>query len=308
MGKVGAVIVTYDPKLELKKHIYAALSQVDIVVLVDNSENQDSLNDYGEFLSNSNSYFVIKNNENMGMAKALNQGCSYLKDKGCSHALMLDQDSDITESMVKTLYGYSSSMQKCGIVGPLIIPSNIDYDLIKSKLRFVKRVTPFTFARVHPPTNPFEVAFNITSGSLCNLKIWEELGGFLEELFIDGVDNEYGLRLLNSGYTTVIHPEAVLYQEYGAQKTVRFFGRNYFPTFHGYLRRYYSSRNRLLIWKRYFFTQPFYLFWDFMSFANTIKMILLFEDQKLKKILYIYMGIRDGLFNKTGKFHSGSKC
>lgn len=301
--KVGALIVAYNPDSTMEDRTRSVLNQVDILVVVDNSERSDSLHCYDEFLSNSKSVFVIKNNENVGIAKALNQGCSYLQKEGCSCALMLDQDSEITKGLVNTLYNYLSGVQDCGVVGPLIIPNNVDYDAIKCKLRFVVKKSKLSFTRIYPEKKPFEVAFNITSGSLCDLKIWKELGGFWEELFIDGVDNEYGLRLLDRGYKTIIHPEAILYQKYGRQKVVQFFGRKYFPTFHGGQRRYYASRNRVLIWKRYCFTQPFYILWDLMSFLNTIKLILLFEDKKLVKFYYVLLGVRDGLLNKTGKLY-----
>lgn len=302
MNKVGAVIVTYNPKVGLKKRVDLILSQVCFIVIIDNSDSKAINVELDELEHESRSVSVFRNNENMGMARALNQGCARLYDKGFNQALLMDQDSTLTTGMVKVLREHSEQDEKCGIIGPLIFPEGIELNAIKSKLRFVKKIPPFFFARISPLDVPFQVAFNITSGSLCDLAIWNELGGFWEDLFIDGVDNEYGLRLLSRGYRTLIHPGAVLYQNYGMQRRVHFLGKNYFPTFHGGSRRYYAARNRVLIWKRYCFSQPFYLVWDFLSFINTLKLILLFEDNKAKKIFYILIGLKDGFLNRRGRF------
>lgn len=301
MNKVGAVIVTYNPKGDLAKRVRLVLSKVSVVIIVDNSDDADMSHSLKDLEDNYDSVLIIKNKENKGIAKALNQGCNQLYSEGYKFALLLDQDSEISDDMVKVLYYYIRNREKCGVVGPLIIPKSIDFNLIKSRLRFIKKIPPLFFSRIRPSESPFQVAFNITSGSLCNLDVWHELGGFLEDLFIDGVDNEYGLRLLNNGYVTIIHPDAMLYQEYGEQRPVRFLGRNYFPTFHDGPRRYYASRNRVFIWKRYFFSQPFYITWDLFSLANTVKLIVLFENKKMEKIYYMLLGIRDGLINKFGR-------
>lgn len=44
----------------------------------------------------------------------------------------------------------------------------------------------------------------ITSGALCRTSIFDEVGYFLNEYFIDYVDNEFCLRLLISGYRVCV--------------------------------------------------------------------------------------------------------
>ena len=302
MKGVGAVIVTFNPERNFLKVLNGIASQVMKVVIVDNGSNQDNILRIKKYATLSEKVVLIENSHNLGIAKALNIGCKYLLNHDILFGVLLDQDSVVTPGMVNILHEYGASNKNCGIVGPLIIPQNLDIEKIRPRLKFVKKESAFIFARIHPSAVPFKVAFNITSGSLCNLNIWKDLGGFWEELFIDGVDNEYGLRLLNHGYETYIHPSAILYQTYGEQRLVRVFGRDFFPTFHSEKRRYYASRNRILIWRRYYLKQPFYICWDFLSFINTIIVILLSEERKLAKMYYILIGMRDGLLGRTGEF------
>ena len=299
---VGAVIITFNPERDFLKVLNSITSQVMKVVIVDNGSSQDTILRIKKYAKLSEKVVLIENHYNLGIAKALNIGCKYLLSNDILFGVLLDQDSVVTPRMVNILHEYSVSNKNCGIVGPLIIPQNLDIEKIKLRLKFVKKESAFIFTRIHPSPVPFKVAFNITSGSLCNLNIWKELGGFWEELFIDGVDNEYGLRLLSHGYETYIHPGATLYQTYGEQRLVRVFGRDFFPTFHSEKRRYYASRNRILIWRRYYLKQPFYICWDFLSFINTIMVILLSEDRKLAKMYYMFIGMRDGLLGRVGEF------
>ena len=155
---------------------------------------QDNILRIKKYAKLSEKVVLIENHYNLGIAKALNIGCKYLLSNDILFGVLLDQDSVVTPRMVNILHEYSVSNKNCGIVGPLIIPQNLDIEKIKLRLKFVKKESAFIFTRIHPSPVPFKVAFNITSGSLCNLNIWKELGGFWEELFIDGVDNEYGSR------------------------------------------------------------------------------------------------------------------
>jgi rhamnosyltransferase len=43
----------------------------------------------------------------------------------------------------------------------------------------------------------------MTSGCLTNLAIWDESGGFSDELFIDEVDHDYCLNVRRHGYRVV---------------------------------------------------------------------------------------------------------
>lgn len=56
-----------------------------------------------------------------------------------------------------------------------------------------------------PCTPVFSTAL-ITSGTLLNLSLFQKIGGFDENLFIDAVDHEYTIKSLLTGYKIIQFP------------------------------------------------------------------------------------------------------
>jgi len=300
MYPVGSVIVTYHPELTTLISFKDLLNVVQHLVIVDNGSSKP-VTDALETLSLDPRTFVIYNHENYGIAAALNQGCSYLKNKGYDYALLLDQDSIVPENMVSILYETAKRYKKSAIIAPSIIPIDIDEEAVSHKLRFLIRTKFLSFKKEAPYRDEMEVAMVITSGSLYDLNCWEKIGGFWEDLFIEGVDNEYCLRAYEHGYSVIVSVKAKLRQQYGAQRLVEFLGFNLFPTFHSPLRHYYVSRNRVHIWRRYWKSSLFYISWDIFSLLNSVFLIMVAEDKKLSKLKSIVQGTLDGLIRKTGR-------
>ena len=145
------------------------------------------------------------------------------------------------------------------------------------------------------------VDFAITSGSMLYLKHMTEVGLFEEKLFIDCVDTEFCLRVRALKYSIVKCHRAVLYHCLGAMKEVAFGGFKVFPTNHPPLRRYYKMRNRVFVWKRYFFTYKVMVMKNIIRSLCDVFEILFFEKDSFSKIKYILLGLKDGLLNKYGK-------
>ena len=216
---------------------------------------------------------------------------------------MLDQDSLVTDGMVASLYNTISHLNSCAVVSPKILAKDNDNNLGNIPSRYMVPSNGLFYKKSFAEKEPLRVLFNITSGSLIDLAIWHKIGKFQEDYFIEGVDNEYGLRANSLGYSVVIDNNASLVQQYGNQQVKNLFGKSFFPTFHSPLRHYYVSRNRLFIWHKYYKKYPYYLTWDLLSFFNTLFLILAFEDNKYQKIKHIGRGILDAFRGKTGKFN-----
>lgn len=304
MERVGCVIVTFNPNSTFITNLKAAMAQVDNVVVVDNSGGNYLNKLIGNEELDFNRLHVISNEYNLGIAKALNLGCEYLVENDFVYAVLLDQDSLISEKMVVSLCNLITSCEKCAIAGPNILNISQDesQDVIRSK--YMTLSYKFPYSRSDVDLEPLRVLFNITSGSLIDLRVWDSIGRFDEGLFIEGVDNEYCLRVNSHGYSVYIDNESILYQEYGNQKICYLLGKSFTPTFHSALRHYYVSRNRFHIWKKYALKYPNYAIWDAMSFLNSLFLIVVFEDQKLNKLAFILKGIRDGIFGVTGKYRN----
>ena len=90
MLRVGSCTVLYNPKEDVLSNIASYSSNVDVAVVVDNS---DKKNDVCEILRNNPNLHYIDLEGNQGIAKALNVGIDYLHSLGCDLALTMDQDS-----------------------------------------------------------------------------------------------------------------------------------------------------------------------------------------------------------------------
>jgi len=302
LAQTGAVVITFNPDNDFGLNLTAASHQLDKIIVVDNGSQESSLNRIKDCVSQHTNVILIDNKNNLGIAKALNIGCQYLLERDTSFALMLDQDSLVTDGMVASLYNTISSLNSCAVISPKILAKDNDNNLDTIPSRYMVPSNGLFYKKSSVEKEPLRVLFNITSGSLIDLTIWNKIGKFQEDYFIEGVDNEYGLRANSLGYSVVIDNNASLVQQYGNQQVKRLFGKNFFPTFHSPLRHYYVSRNRLFIWNKYYKKYPYYLTWDLLSFFNTLFLILAFEDNKYQKIKHIGRGILDAFRGKKGKY------
>jgi rhamnosyltransferase len=140
----------------------------------------------------------------------------------------------------------------------------------------------------------------ISSGSLIALATLAEVGGPLNELFIDQVDLEWCFRAKSQGYLLFGVCNAVLYHSLG-EAPKRFLGRKFLH--HGPLRHYYIFRNAVwLLFKRYV---P--VGWKLL-FIRTISIrFFVYVCLVSPRLIYLKMMIRGvwhGLLGRLGKLET----
>jgi rhamnosyltransferase len=300
--KIGAVFVTYNPDNQFIDNFNSVYSQVDHLIISDNTSSDKSLPILNACIKGHSNVSLIKNADNFGISKALNIACKHASEIGIDRVLLLDQDSFVTNSMVTSLSKKMDKLPLAALVGPKIVPKGIDFKKILYQAKYILPSNGILPKRSKVYDTPLQVLFNITSGSLICLKVMQELGGFDENLFIEGVDNEYGLRANKFGYHIYIDNDAFLLQEYGNIEVKQLFGINFYPTNHSPLRHYYVARNRVYIWRIYYKHFKNYLVWDFISTFKMTISIFLFEKQKMLKLKNFCMGVFDGFRGKYGKY------
>ena len=90
----------------------------------------------------------------------------------------------------------------------------------------------------------------MTPGALMKSETYQKLGPFEDQLFIDGVDTEYALRMRAAGYK-IVESNVVLNHSLGKMTPHTFAGRHIFVTNHNPQRRYFITRNRIVLLRRY---------------------------------------------------------
>ncbi len=272
MKKIAGVIILYYPDQTLVSNIASYLDYLDILYIVDNSEIPNELAVAALLEDKKVKYFC--NQENKGIAYALNQGAKQAIKDGYDYLLTMDQDSKAQSSMMQELLGFlhENDCSTIGIITPVHKLSNFNAQAIEM------------YSQV--------VLTTMTSGNLLNLAIYQQIGGFDEKLFIDYVDHEYCLRLYRYGFTVVQVNTAFLEHKLGKYKILHIGNLFKFSyTNHSALRRYYITRNRFYVAELYHTTSPEFVKLDKKAFWRELGKIILFEGDKINKLRYIISGI-----------------
>lgn len=274
--KLACVVVWYNPSKKEKENIKTYLKYVDKLYIVDNSEYKN------EFSKNKKVKYIF-NGDNLGIAFALNIGAKEaIKDK-FDWLLTMDQDTSFKNDDVKKIFEFiqENDMKNIGIVSPW-------HD---TKLHIKKPKEKIDY--------PIDV---MTSGNFLNLKIYQKIGGFKEEYFIDGVDIEYCLRLKKYNYKVMRLNNYSIKHNLGNICYKHFFKKELLCLNHNYLRVYYRVRNYNYIKQEYQQVAP-----EFCNILVKIKAliwcIIFYEDDKLKKLKSIYYAKKDFKHNIYGKYN-----
>lgn len=282
-----AVIVTYHPDAEIAARVARIAAQVDRVVIVDNHSRSAALAPLHALAAQAG-VEVIFNPENRGIAAALNQGVRRAFEQGYSFALLFDQDTVALEmtSVYALIYSEVSAGGREALVGAAFLRAADGQAEKESKSQ----------AAASGSGRPWAEAVTIlTSGTLLPKTVWETLGGFRDEFFIDGVDDEYCLRARAAGMRVVISTEPLMRHAIGEQSRYRLPGRTGWMHNYSPLRHYCRSRNALALWRTYFRREPRWVACHILFNAKIAGKVCLFEPQKGIKLRSIGLGAWDGL-------------
>lgn len=282
-GKIAAGIVTFNPDLQrLEKNIGLLLEneRMATVYLADN--HSANVEEICALCGRMGHTRVLRLGSNMGVATALNHLCRRAAADGAEWLLTLDQDSQPDAHLADLLAEHiPDPANRVAILCP--------------------RIEDVNMGRMYSPKTQGseEVEKCITAGSLLSLEAWRQAGDFADELFIDGVDFEYCLRLGREGFKIRRIYSACLYQEIGKGKAINIGSHRLAIMNHPPERIYYIARNYLAIGKRY--GQQAY--WAGEVWKR-LAIVLLFEGSKLRKLSLFLKGIRDFKRNKMGRLAS----
>ena len=290
--KVIAVVVTYQPDLAvLAELLTAVINQVDSVVIVDNGSTMDVslfLRPYSP-----GRVSLLQLGKNRGIAFAQNKGIEFARGHEAQFILLMDQDSIPAPYMVETLL--SAAIQKAaGAVGPRYLDSRY-----QNPPPFI-RVRGLRLESCACPTSDTIVPVDYlhASGCLIPMVVLNRVGYMREDLFIDYVDIEWGLRARQLGY-----------QSYGVCGTwmthamgdnpIEFLNKKI--PLHSPLRHYYHFRNAVLLSKEQWVTAN----WKLVNgwwLCKKYVFYSLFARPRLKHWQMMTLGIWHGLQGRTGQY------
>ncbi|MEH7095085.1 glycosyltransferase family 2 protein [Neobacillus vireti] len=293
--KVCAVMVCFYPDIEeLSSNINAIVGQVEKLIIVDNSEKPVN----HDFLNNSDHASKIEwvsLKENLGIGAAHNVGIKMALEQNFDGILLLDQDSNPPENLVKEL---SSGIQflndqgiKVACLGPDIFNKNTN-----------ETYKPLVNKGVELSQDFVEKDVLISSGKLISAEAVKQIGMMDEALFIDLVDFEWCWRARKYGFRVFSSKRARMGHMVG-QKNIKILN-SYNLLIPAPIRHYYQFRNTIFLLKRDYVPR----YWKIKALIErSIEFFLysLLISPRLSRFRYIVKGIKDGLFNRKGKFING---
>ncbi|OBZ33316.1 glycosyltransferase [Megasphaera sp. DISK 18] len=273
--KLAGVVTLYHPNENVMSNIASFLEELDVLYVLDNTENPDE--SVRALFSRNDKIRYKAFGDNMGIAFAMNYALKEASD--FDFLLTMDQDSYFFPGMMKKYRESIESMEAAQSQRVGVYSVNFD-----------QRIDP-----VVPGHKKIKVA--ITSGSVIPIKIAIKIGGFDENLFIDEVDNEFCYRARENGYDIIEFPSILLKHSLGRQTFHQILGFHYNTFNHNAIRKYYMTRNRIYVMKRYPEVKNLYV----KIIIKDIVKVILSEDDKIRKIKYIIKGGKDGLMGRIGK-------
>ena len=265
-----------------------------MLIIVDNGSSVDianwSSNHFG------GKVVVIPLDLNRGVATAQNVGICWARNQNARYVVLLDQDSVPAPDMVSQLRKVAETKFAAGYavagVGPRYLDErqNNPPPFIQVVGVMVKRQPcEYSYSVV-------EVDYLVASGCLIPLATLDVVGEMQEELFIDYVDVEWGLRAKHLGFQCFGVCAATMRHSLG-DAPIKFLGK--MRPSRKPLRHYYLFRNAIWLYRQSWI--PFHwkcadgwrLFLKYVFYS-------LFAKPRLKHLVMMTRGIIDGVRGRMG--------
>ena len=263
-----AVVVSFNGRGKIVETIESLAGQVDHVHVVDNASDPESL-EILQKLSLRPGISITWLAENKGIGCALNIGVKLAREQNYRWLLTMDQDSIIGMSMVEAFAA--------------VVDRNPDMLCLAAN---------YSASTDNEVSSALPVKYAITSGNLIRIDVYDRVGLYDEDLFIDGVDFDFSLRVIKSGLAIYQVTDAQMQHELG-DSVCGFPMLGRIHTYHSPERRYYMYRNFLYLLKEYAVEFPtFFLKLAILQILYVFT-VLIFGEQRLRSMALIGRGLFD---------------
>lgn len=288
--KVGAIIVTFNPKIISLSKLIDTLKQqaVEIIIIDNNSENREELDAiqhiYLEYLP-----------QNMGIATAQNVGIKRVIALDVDYVVFFDQDSEVDSNFIENIM--RSYMQVKNTIDPMI--SMIGPKLLNIKENYyykMYKLNNFGFKKNIDISNiiiPQRVDCLISSGSFLSLDRLKKVGEMKDSYFIDYVDIEWSFRHLSQGYHLYVAHNVTMKHQIGDETISVLFGKRI--TIHSAIRRYYRLRNSFFLLKEKHVPKTYAINEIFYGLIYQFLIIIFYNKNRMDQIKSFLKAVKDVL-------------
>jgi len=297
--RIFAVVVTYNPNFERLGRSVSILSAcVERVIVVDNASRTEVPGELTRRTGMAIDSIVMS--ENLGVAVALNRGIERAIERGATHVLLMDHDSEPVPGMIDELVAALDELgknHKVAAVGPTLVDSRTDEPLPFFRFGYLRLV------KIRPAATEKYVRADhlMTSGTLVPVEVFKEVGPMMESLFIDYVDIEWCFRAQAKGYECFGVRDARLRHSLGNRTfTYRWFGSVKQSHAHSPFRYYYMCRNPWLFCRSRGLPLRVKISETFRSIERLLIVPFILKENRMANMRMMFRGIVDGVLGKGG--------
>lgn len=260
--RIASCVIIYHPDVDLLlRNIGAWIDDVEVVIIYRNSSEEITFPE-----TYRNKLVFLGNGENHYIAQALNECLDYCIQNSFDYLLTMDQDS-----LWEDFHSFIKEVEGCMQTDTVIYAPNVNHTL-------------------QTKNNIIEIESTITSGSLHNVELTKNIGGYKDYYKIYWVDGEFCYRARNMGCRIVALPHHNLQQQFGKDKRTKiggFFCADYSPE------SYYFMFRNMIIMRREWKDNPS-IKCVFYTLFLYLRSIVMGEKHKVKKLRSVFRGLWDG--------------
>ena len=294
--KVCAIIISYNKVNSVIKAIKSVLESYSNskVILIDNSEDVNIFRILKNKLKMYSNITFIKNKENLGFAKAVNQGIKVALREKADYILLLNDDAYLERNCINYLIDVLERDKKALLAGPTIFyhknrtmvwhTGGYFRKLLGSiYIPYKNKKLPFSYFKTLAPK---EVDFLTGCVLLIKKEAIEKVGVFDEKLFFYGEDLDYSLRVKKMGYKLVWVPYAFAWHDIDVDN-----GRV------SPFVMYNLSKSKMLVRRKHFnlYYYIFYVIVHFSLLSGKRFFDLVVRKRKLDSFIAWFKGALDGI-------------
>jgi GT2 family glycosyltransferase len=211
--KVAVCVVIYNHLPDFES-LEAAMRNSTWVVLIDNGSRPDIQRELERFAAKSpDKVLLIENGSNFGLSKAYNHALKELQRRGVYWVYFLDHDAHFEDELFHETRRAWAELEGQGIRVGIVAPLVTDDPRLFSKSINLRRAY-------------VDLQSTLTSGILTNVRVFDQVGGFDERLFVEAADLDFTSRVARHGYQVCMVNRCLIVQQFGlppdqSQATVR---------------------------------------------------------------------------------------
>ncbi len=280
----AVVIPCFNPPRDTIDLVADLADQINIVIVIDDGSDSISSNFYSS-LSALDNVVVVRKTANRGVAHSLNIGFTMAMTARARYILTLDQDADVPRDFVGLLTRAMDELNRddvdWGAVGPGVVNG---------------------FAYAYTNRNGLmETQEIMQSGAVFRTEALRLAGLADESLVIDSVDTDLCLNLRKHGFEVFADGRVHLSHRIGRGQSISLLGKEISVTNHSSRRRYYLTRNRLVMFGRYGANERTWLLSGLFWLAVSTLLAVTVEDGRTQAFHEVRRGFVDAIKGTLGR-------